>query len=328
MLKIRTVFLLSIMLFAISLAAQVPYIPFPKNLSWHIYGESFNYMSHPNNFSISSEDIIIEDKTYTKVFGYGELVAGVREENKKVYAYFPEYGEHLLYDFNLEIGDTIFYNIGLKITWGVNIGIACEPVEHYAVVKEKGTISLHNGDVRNTMKLETSAYWLYWLIDPIQWIEGLGAITMTGLLDPLLFDLTTDIYAIGIVCICEENNAAGCLLHYSDIYEIESHFYNWFGNNLGMIQSCPCAPNSVLENGKDKVLLYPNPNKGEFVVECGELRVEKIEISDVFGRKHNVGTLNHLSAEIRIDITHLPVGVYFVKIYTESGEVVRKVLKE
>jgi hypothetical protein len=32
--------------------------------------------------------------------------------------------------------------------------------------------------------------------------------------------------------------------------------------------------------------------------------------------------------ENAIDISHLPAGIYFVKIFTEVGEVTRKVLKE
>ena len=87
-------------------------------------------------------------------------------------------------------------------------------------------------------------------------------------------------------------------------------------------------PLSITETAMDKILVYPNPTNGELRIESGKLQIEKIEISDAFGKKQNVGISNILSVEIKIDITHLPVGVYFVKIFTEVGEVVRKVLKE
>jgi len=62
-------------------------------------------------------------------------------------------------------------------------------------------------------------------------------------------------------------------------------------------------------------------------IESGELRVNNVEIFDVFGKK--VLSQNSLtSPETVFNISHLPAGVYFVRIFTESGEVVKKVLKE
>jgi len=63
-------------------------------------------------------------------------------------------------------------------------------------------------------------------------------------------------------------------------------------------------------------------------IENGELRIENIEIFDVYGRKLYLSTrpLVH-SSTVNIDISHLQNGVYFVKITTEKGIVVEKIIK-
>jgi hypothetical protein len=50
-----------------------------------------------------------------------------------------------------------------------------------------------------------------------------------------------------------------------------------------------------------------------------------VEVFDISGRRILHSPLSILNS---IDISHLPAGLYFVKIITESGEVVRKVVKE
>ena len=75
------------------------------------------------------------------------------------------------------------------------------------------------------------------------------------------------------------------------------------------------------------ITLIPNPTSGELRIENGELRIEKVEVFDVYGRIHSSLVTRHASL-ITINISHLPAGLYFVKIYTEAGMVVRKVVKQ
>jgi len=87
-----------------------------------------------------------------------------------------------------------------------------------------------------------------------------------------------------------------------------------------------------------KATIYPNPTTGELRVKSEELIVERVEVFDVFGRKmlaeKQKTTLTVLQSYsltndgVVIDISHLPAGVYFVRIQTETGEIVRKVLKK
>ena len=80
-----------------------------------------------------------------------------------------------------------------------------------------------------------------------------------------------------------------------------------------------------------KLQIYPNPTIGELRIESGELKIGNVEIFDVYGR--NVGANTQFRPEnpgneILLNISHLSVGFYFVKINTEVGQVIKKVLKE
>jgi hypothetical protein len=89
--------------------------------------------------------------------------------------------------------------------------------------------------------------------------------------------------------------------------------------------------NNVLEN----IQLVPNPTTGELRVTSYELQVTSIEVFDVYGKKlssnhHITSSSNHhitSSSNHLINISHLQAGVYFVKITTEAGEIIKKVVK-
>jgi len=71
--------------------------------------------------------------------------------------------------------------------------------------------------------------------------------------------------------------------------------------------------------------LFPNPTTGQLTISNGQLTIINVEIFDVFGRKVLEPPLTVLRS---YDLTVLHPGVYFVKITTEAGQVVKKVVKE
>jgi len=78
------------------------------------------------------------------------------------------------------------------------------------------------------------------------------------------------------------------------------------------------------------VKVYPNPTTGELKIENGELKINNVEIFDVFGRKIE-GMKERRSEgvkEVVLDISGLSAGIYFVKIITEKGVAVKKVVKQ
>jgi hypothetical protein len=84
-------------------------------------------------------------------------------------------------------------------------------------------------------------------------------------------------------------------------------------------------PLSIYENLFGSINVYPNPTTGELKIESGMLSVKNVEIFDVIGKKV---FMFQVFSETVLNISHLQGGFYFVRISTEAGEVMRKVLKE
>ena len=82
-------------------------------------------------------------------------------------------------------------------------------------------------------------------------------------------------------------------------------------SNLTILQSSGLT---VSKNALENIKIYPNPTTGELRIENGELRIEKIEISDVYGRKLSSNHLIPTSSHHLINISHLPAGVYFLSV--------------
>ncbi|MCL1850301.1 MAG: M6 family metalloprotease domain-containing protein [Bacteroidetes bacterium] len=88
-----------------------------------------------------------------------------------------------------------------------------------------------------------------------------------------------------------------------------------FGNSLGI--------NEYEEN----ITLFPNPTTGELRITNYELRIENVEIFDVYGKCHSSLVTRYEIGETVINISDLPAGLYFVKIYTQSGIQIKKIIK-
>jgi len=75
------------------------------------------------------------------------------------------------------------------------------------------------------------------------------------------------------------------------------------------------------------VNIYPNPTTGELTIDNGQLTINSVEIIDIYGRKLSSHHLIVLSSHHRIDISHLQLGIYFVRVLTEKGAITKKILK-
>jgi len=89
--------------------------------------------------------------------------------------------------------------------------------------------------------------------------------------------------------------------------------------------------------------IYPNPANSELKIEvAGQARndVQSVEIFDVYGRKvgekfpsvipsavRNPEQYGQQADGVTINISHLPAGIYFVKITTENGIITKKIIK-
>jgi len=77
----------------------------------------------------------------------------------------------------------------------------------------------------------------------------------------------------------------------------------------------------------DKFTIFPNPTTGELSVFSYQISVESIELFDVYGRKLNNSQFSILNSQLKIDISHLQAGIYFVKITTEKSIITKKIIK-
>lgn len=72
------------------------------------------------------------------------------------------------------------------------------------------------------------------------------------------------------------------------------------------------------------IQLYPNPSNGQIFINGNQLAMEKISIYDVCGKM--VKSIPAEDTMLSIDLSDCPAGIYFVRIYTKSGEVTKKLV--
>ena len=70
--------------------------------------------------------------------------------------------------------------------------------------------------------------------------------------------------------------------------------------------------------------LYPNPASDKLYI-ITEVEIEKVVVYDVYGRQQSTDNSQQL---LTIDVTNLNSGVYFIKIVTNDGEIVKTFVKK
>ncbi|MCL2313192.1 MAG: T9SS type A sorting domain-containing protein [Firmicutes bacterium] len=79
---------------------------------------------------------------------------------------------------------------------------------------------------------------------------------------------------------------------------------------------------------EQNIVLYPNPTTSELRITNYELGSRNVEIFDAYGRKQKARSEKQIAEDIgTIDISNLPVGIYFVIITTETGKITKKIIK-
>ena len=128
--------------------------------------------------------------------------------------------------------------------------------------------------------------------------------------ETMLIDTTSNLYY-------EETLSSG-----SYTYNVRPVYEDCFGATATQdITFCEGVEEMFIPNVK----IYPNPVNDRLYVET-QTQTLAIEIYDVYGR-HQVTKSSSHQGNLTINVANLNSGIYFVKVVTESGDVVKRIVK-
>ena len=81
---------------------------------------------------------------------------------------------------------------------------------------------------------------------------------------------------------------------------------------------------AITEN-TTSISIYPNPANDRLYIEA-EGEIENVVIYDIYGRHQVTKTPSHQEMT-SVNVSGLKAGIYFVKINTENGEIVKRFIK-
>ena len=280
------------------------YHPFPtKNTIW---SESFHpgggyYPNKYHYFALKDNDTIIKGNEYHKLyfshdttFTEENICGAIREENKRVYYYsidslscvntpMPTDTEIVLYDFNLQIGDTI--------------------TDEEFRVRYPGELILMKTDSLlvgpEYMKVYKFGHPIDSIIEQAQWIEGVGCIR--GLMADMGYMPTGSFSYSNLNCFIQNGE-----VHYHSEEHPECYNKN------------PSTSKSLSTNSK--IRIAPNPVNSSTKIEFDNLDYESLIISDRSGKKLKEYDIKGKSVLV-INKEELSNGLYLISVYDNAGNV-------
>ncbi len=281
----------------ISKAQEYEYVPFPDSGAiWsEIYFPPVLGEEEPSleRFALSGEDTIINSLSYKKLYLFYDTVfnintatyfGGIREDSmKRVYFksdttlhdFKPDNYHHreiILYDFWLNIGDTIGYLIdSLDYNWGWSMNL---------IVQEIDTIQIGNS-LRKLYHFENYTW--------VKWIEGIG--NNRG----LLFT-SGDLPFNGIYgdLICFKQNDE--ILYFNDNYN----------ECMPLISGIP-----INKNESFQIKVFPNPSAQNINISFPSNETGRISIYKADGEKIFETYINY-TKELEINLTGINKGLYLL----------------
>ena len=93
------------------------------------------------------------------------------------------------------------------------------------------------------------------------------------------------------------------------------------------VEEKPENPDGNIEIAESNLNIYPNPVNDRLYIET-ESEIEEVVVYDVYGRVQNFRNSETQKLRNSIDVSKLNSGVYFVKVVTNDGEVVKRFVKK
>ncbi|NQU33985.1 MAG: PKD domain-containing protein, partial [Bacteroidetes bacterium] len=189
-------------------SVQIHIIPPPvfpdSNAIWNTIGTSLYVEEFRYRYGLIGDTTLTISKdtsySYSKVYSLNDSTLSTYNStyfgavrttvDKKVYVKLPDLPETILYDYSLEIGDTIWYNIGGAATSG---SIVLMEQDHYKVVTDIDSILLLDNHYHNRWFLDGD------FMNDI-WIEGVGSVVWFGLFNPIITDAATNGDSFSFAC--------------------------------------------------------------------------------------------------------------------------------
>ena len=298
------------------------YIPFPDSIAaWNVstsylVGE-FNSASHGSTYRMEG-DSLINDSLYSllyKRFSWSTsfftgtlsnsdqpfiLIGGVREDNSgKVWfrsmtsnnewwdvsgsgIFFDGSSEYLMYDFGLQIGDSILVYVdgGPEPEWATMYEIYTDILE------------------RRTYKLQRGFSWS----EPLIWTEGIGSLYGGPL---SIYQINQNELEFGNELICFQVND-------ELIYSV----------GLPISNDCDQLLVSLEELQTSLITLFPNPMTETAILDLGELRGPiQVEIYDITGKLLRSQQLTTNNQQLTLERGNLRKGNYLLRL-THEGEAI------
>ena len=102
-----------------------------------------------------------------------------------------------------------------------------------------------------------------------------------------------------------------------------------FDNNKSAFtkEVCVTTTGDMIKEIGSQVEIYPNPVNDILYIEA-ETEIEEVVVYDVYGRVQNLRNSETQKLRNSIDISNLKSGIYFVKINTNEGNIVKRIIKD
>ena len=92
-------------------------------------------------------------------------------------------------------------------------------------------------------------------------------------------------------------------------------------------EECVRTLGAGVEELSSAINVYPNPVENELFL-ATELQVEEIAIYDIYGRQAMRQQVNATTSQQVVNVAGLNSGIYFVKVVTNNGKIVKRFVKK
>ncbi|MDP8204436.1 MAG: T9SS type A sorting domain-containing protein [Candidatus Tenebribacter mawsonii] len=293
----KTYLVLILTLITFSIYSQ-NYYPFPdSNAIWndksywspHTWIQRYGvYGDTTINNQLYNQLYLIEDDSTININNMTYYAAIRENDTKQIFVKLRDYDyEILIYDFSLNVGDTIISNSpNGYLNWGT------------CIITDIDTIEIENNHYRRRFKINNYGESEYW-------IEGIGS--KGGLFFPISDYLTGTINDL----LCFKHNDTAIYLNNPECDKCFCKLY---------------TPIDELTRNTEYINVYPNPTKAnihiDFELEKGLSTIKLINFNGTLIESRITN-----SFPIQMNIENLPNGIYLIQLNTEKEIFTKKIIK-